>query len=84
MGEPDVQHGRPLAQQLVDRDLAFGEGWHNNHHAFEFSARHGLEWWQMDMTWMCICVLKFFGLADKVKLPKQAQMDRMRFKPATA
>ena len=26
--------------------LAFGEGWHNNHHAFEFSARHGLEWWQ--------------------------------------
>lgn len=27
--------------------LAFGEGWHNNHHAFEFSARHGLEWWQV-------------------------------------
>lgn len=23
--------------------LAFGEGWHNNHHAFEYSARHGLE-----------------------------------------
>lgn len=23
--------------------LGFGEGWHNNHHAFEFSARHGLE-----------------------------------------
>lgn len=31
--------------------LAFGEGWHNNHHAFEFSARHGLEWWQVDVTW---------------------------------
>nr|UDV78656.1 fatty acid desaturase 5.2 [Perilla frutescens] len=30
--------------------LAFGEGWHNNHHAFEYSARHGLEWWQIDMT----------------------------------
>lgn len=27
--------------------LAFGEGWHNNHHAFEFSARHGFEWWQV-------------------------------------
>jgi len=62
--------------------LAFGEGWHNNHHAFEFSARHGLEWWQIDMTWMMVCVLKFFGLADKVKLPKQAQMDKMRIKPA--
>ena len=64
--------------------LAFGEGWHNNHHAFEFSARHGLEWWQIDMTWMMVCILKFFGLADKVKLPKQAQMDKMRIKPATA
>ncbi|KAF4387753.1 hypothetical protein G4B88_004080, partial [Cannabis sativa] len=31
--------------------LAFGEGWHNNHHAFEYSARHGLEWWQIDTTW---------------------------------
>ncbi|KAK6263497.1 hypothetical protein SCA6_018931 [Theobroma cacao] len=36
--------------------LAFGEGWHNNHHAFEYSARHGLEWWKLDMTW---CVIKF-------------------------
>ncbi len=25
--------------------LAFGEGWHNNHHAFESSVRHGLKWW---------------------------------------
>lgn len=31
--------------------LAFGEGWHNNHHAFEYSARQGLEWWEIDMTW---------------------------------
>lgn len=32
--------------------LAFGEGWHNNHHAFEFSARHGLKDGQADMTWL--------------------------------
>lgn len=38
--------------------LAFGEGWHNNHHAFEFSARHGLKWWQVDMTWMIISAFK--------------------------
>lgn len=31
--------------------LAWGEGWHNNHHAFEFSARHGLEDHQIDVTW---------------------------------
>ena len=26
--------------------LVFGDGWDNNHHAFEYSARHGLEWWR--------------------------------------
>uniref|UniRef100_A0A061R7R8 Stearoyl-CoA desaturase (Delta-9 desaturase) n=1 Tax=Tetraselmis sp. GSL018 TaxID=582737 RepID=A0A061R7R8_9CHLO len=60
--------------------LAFGEGWHNNHHAFEFSARHGLEWYQFDMTWIIINVLKFFGLADRIKLPTEAQKRRLAFK----
>ena len=50
--------------------LAFGEGWHNNHHAFEFSARHGLEWWQIDMTWMCVCVLKFFPAGGQGEAPQ--------------
>jgi hypothetical protein len=36
----------------------FGESWHNNHHAFPFSARHGLEWWQVDITWGVISTLK--------------------------
>ncbi|KAJ0007854.1 hypothetical protein Pint_30134 [Pistacia integerrima] len=44
--------------------LAFGEGWHNNHHAFEFSARHGLEWWEVDMTWYVVRFLQAIGLAD--------------------
>mmetsp|Transcript_9048 Transcript_9048/g.27192 ORF Transcript_9048/g.27192 Transcript_9048/m.27192 type:complete len:352 (-) Transcript_9048:124-1179(-) len=52
--------------------LAFGEGWHNNHHAFEYSARHGLEWWQYDPTWWTIRFLKFLGLAKNVKLPSEA------------
>ncbi|XP_021906437.1 palmitoyl-monogalactosyldiacylglycerol delta-7 desaturase, chloroplastic [Carica papaya] len=59
--------------------LAFGEGWHNNHHAFEFSARHGLEWWQLDMTWYVIKFLQSVGLATDVKLPTDAQKGRMAF-----
>jgi len=59
--------------------LAFGEGWHNNHHAFEFSARHGLKWWQVDMTWMIISGLKAVGLASHVKLPSEAQKARLAF-----
>ncbi|MEL6776160.1 MAG: fatty acid desaturase [Cyanobacteria bacterium J06597_16] len=48
----------------------FGEGWHNNHHAYQYSARHGLQWWEVDVTWMIIRALQSIGLADKVKLAK--------------
>ncbi|KAL1191337.1 putative lipid desaturase ADS3.2 [Cardamine amara subsp. amara] len=57
--------------------LTFGEGWHNNHHAFEFSARQGLEWWQLDGTWYLIRFLQAIGLATNVKLPTESQMKRM-------
>jgi fatty-acid desaturase len=49
--------------------LAYGEGWHNNHHAFQTSARHGLRWWEVDMTYLAIRVLSAVGLAHSVKLP---------------
>lgn len=60
--------------------LAFGEGWHNNHHAFEFSARHGLEKWQVDITWLVISALHTVGLASNVKLPSERQKSRLAFK----
>jgi fatty-acid desaturase len=50
--------------------LTYGEGWHNNHHAFQTSARHGLRWWEVDMTYVGIRVLSALGLAHSVKLPK--------------
>ena len=56
-----------------------GEGWHNNHHAFEYSARHGLEWWQIDLTWYVIKLLQVLGLATDVKLPTEAQKQRKAF-----
>jgi stearoyl-CoA desaturase (delta-9 desaturase) len=46
--------------------LAFGEGWHNNHHAFPRSAFHGLRWWQFDLSAYIIRVLERVGLAWKV------------------
>ena len=46
--------------------LTFGEGWHNNHHAHPTSARHGLAWYEIDMSWMMIWVLKMVGLARSV------------------
>ena len=51
--------------------LTYGEGWHNNHHAFQYSARHGLQWWEIDFTWMTIQLLQSLGLATKVKLAEK-------------
>lgn len=51
--------------------LALGEGWHNNHHAFPGSARHGQAWWQFDPGWAFIRLLRVCGLAWDVKLPGQ-------------
>jgi stearoyl-CoA desaturase (delta-9 desaturase) len=52
--------------------LTFGEGWHNNHHAYQYSARHGLTWWEIDATWMAIRLLQWLGLATEVKLAPQS------------
>ncbi len=48
--------------------IAWGEGWHNNHHALPKSARHGLRSWEIDTTWMVICGLKALGLATDVQV----------------
>ncbi|KAM7254205.1 hypothetical protein ACFE04_031887 [Oxalis oulophora] len=61
--------------------LAFGEGWHNNHHAFAFSARHGLEWWQLDTTWCVLRFLQIIGLATHLKVPTEVHMQRMALTP---
>lgn len=46
--------------------LAFGEGWHNNHHAFPRSAFHGLHWWQFDLSGYVIWTFERLGLIREV------------------
>jgi fatty-acid desaturase len=59
--------------------LAWGEGWHNTHHAFQRSARHGLEWWEVDATWLVIRALAAVGLARDIQLlPRNAERFRIR------
>jgi fatty-acid desaturase len=54
--------------------LSFGEGWHNNHHAHQRSAAHGLRWFEMDMTYWTIRLLGLVGLARDIVLPTPDQM----------
>jgi fatty-acid desaturase len=46
--------------------LAFGEGWHNNHHAYQRVARQGHKWWEIDVTYWVICLMEKVGLAWNV------------------
>jgi len=48
--------------------LTFGEGWHNNHHAYPSSARMGFRWWELDLTWWHIQALRSLGLARRIRL----------------
>ena len=52
--------------------LAYGEGWHNNHHAYPRLARAGHKWWEVDPTWMLISGLRLIGQAYDVddRLPE--------------
>lgn len=47
--------------------LTFGEGWHNNHHAYQSSAQMGTRWWEIDLTWQLIRLLRAIGLATHVR-----------------
>ena len=52
--------------------LAFftmGEGWHNNHHAYQSSARQGFRWWEIDATFYILKALSWAGIAWDLKTP---------------
>lgn len=58
--------------------LACGEGWHNNHHAFPNSARCGMAWYEIDISFMVLRVLQGLGLAWDLHLPQTALTERRR------
>jgi len=62
--------------------LIFGDGWHNNHHAFPQSAKQGLRWYQLDVAWYAIWLLQQVGLATHVKVPSPASLAVKTRRPA--
>ena len=49
-----------------------GEGWHNNHHAYQASARQGFRWWEYDLTYYALRVLSWLGIVWDLHLPPRA------------
>lgn len=62
--------------------LALGEGWHNNHHAFPTSARHGLRWWEFDASYLIIRAMALFGLARNIRVPSRERIETKRIRKA--
>ena len=58
--------------------VGFGEGWHRNHHAFKWSARIGIRFWEIDFGWYTIWMLEKLGMVWNVKVPSAEQLARAR------
>ena len=42
--------------------ITLGEGWHNNHHHYQSSARQGFRWWELDLSWYGLLLLERLGI----------------------
>jgi fatty-acid desaturase len=58
--------------------ISWGEGWHNNHHAFPYSARHGFRWFEIDPTWWIVKALVLLRLADGIRIPSNIALLRVK------
>ncbi len=58
--------------------ITFGEGWHNNHHAHPVSSRHGLAWYELDLTYWQIRALQAVGIASSVKVASLPEAEAER------
>ena len=77
-GSRPFESGDSSRNNVVFGYLALGEGWHNTHHAFPTSARHGLRWWQVDVSYWVIKALALLGLAWDVRLPTPTMQSQKR------
>ncbi len=56
--------------------ITMGEGWHNNHHAYQASVRQGFRWWEYDVTYYLLRLLSWCGLVWDLHAPPKAVVNR--------
>ena len=75
---------RPLETKDQSRNnfvlalITLGEGWHNNHHQFMGSARQGLRWWEIDVTYYVLWFLSLFGIVRELRARSSPAVLRVR------
>ncbi|RAJ06640.1 stearoyl-CoA desaturase (delta-9 desaturase) [Chitinophaga skermanii] len=74
IGNKRYRTGDESRNSLVLALITMGEGWHNNHHYYQSTAKQGFYWWEIDMTYYIIRGLKFFGIVWDVRdVPKKVK-----------
>jgi stearoyl-CoA desaturase (Delta-9 desaturase) len=56
--------------------ITCGEGWHNNHHHFQVSARQGFRWWEIDLSYYVLKILSVFKVVTELKIPSDIARKR--------
>src|SRR5207253_10142973 len=54
--------------------LTLGEGWHNNHHHYQASARQGFVWWQVDVSYYVLRLLGLVGVVWDIRVPPRSKV----------
>jgi stearoyl-CoA desaturase (delta-9 desaturase) len=58
--------------------VTMGEGWHNNHHYYQASARQGFYWWEVDVSFYILKALSWVGLVKDLKVPPERVLQAAR------
>jgi stearoyl-CoA desaturase (delta-9 desaturase) len=60
---------------LIVALITSGEGWHNNHHRYPWSARQGFRWYQVDVTYYVLRLFSFVGIVRDIRPVPRAVRD---------
>jgi stearoyl-CoA desaturase (delta-9 desaturase) len=75
-GKPRYDTGDDSRNSFLLAIITLGEGWHNNHHRYQSSARQGFYWWEIDPTYYTLRILAFLGVISALKrVPESAYQD---------
>ncbi len=69
LGTRRYETGESSKNSLILAILTLGEGWHNNHHYYQYCARQGFRWWEIDITYYVLRVLGWLHIVYDIKEP---------------
>ena len=80
-GTQPYRTGDNSRNNVLGAILTLGDGWHNNHHHYPLSVRHGFRWWQFDPSYYALCLLERLGVVWDLKRPHIARVASVSTQP---